>query len=356
MADKQRQHYVPKFYLKNFSFQNNLKEIGVFNIAKDFFIQNGKLKTQCYKPFFYGKDGELENLLSELESLMSPLIKNILTSNKLPIKNSSEHHTLLYFMLLTEIRNPMASKAIQESQDHILYHLNEFGETKSSDFQYDFPKVSQEEMIKITFSSLEKSFAITQDLNYKLILNSTNTPFITSDNPLVKYNQYLEYRKSLMGKTGYATTGIQLFLPLNPQTMILFYDSNIYKVGDKKKNYINIDSQNDVDQLNLLQFLNCEENLYFNYGISLNYLRALKNDSLKYSKGNTTNSRVLDRINEKGEKMEARSVIWLSPSNIDISLSISDILLTKKAKESEFKITEPQIRPRAISILNQYRR
>ncbi|HEY5371532.1 MAG TPA: DUF4238 domain-containing protein [Hanamia sp.] len=355
MTDKEKQHYVPRFYLKNFSFHNNRKEIGIFNVNTNFFIQNGKLKTQCYKPFFYGKDGKLEDALSELESLMSPIIRQILVTGKLPRLDSEEHHTLLYLMILTEIRNPIASKAVKESQDHLQLRLNELEEEANSDTLSEIPKLSPEEMIKISFSGIEKSFAVTQDLGYKLILNSTDIPFITSDNPLVKYNQYLEQKKAIMGKTGYASIGIQLFLPLDPYKTILFYDGNTYKVGDKKKSHIELTRREDVEQLNLLQILNCERTAYFNHQVTQKYLKILKERSSQYSKGTTTNSKILGRVNDKGEKIENSSIIWLSATNFDINLSISNITLTKKIKTSQFDATKPSIRPRIIPIINQYR-
>jgi hypothetical protein len=160
----------------------------------------------------------------------------------------------------------------------------------------------------------------------------------------VKYNQYLEQKKAIRGKTGYASIGIQLFLPLNPYKTILFYDSNTYKVGDKKKNYIELTRQEEINQLNLLQILNCERTIYFNNEISNNYLLALKNKLFQYSKGSITNSQILHRINEKGEKMEDGSLIWLSANSIDINLAISNITLTKKIRISQFDNSKPNIR------------
>jgi len=52
--------------LKKFSYKENDGQIGMFNIQNQFFAQTAKLKTQAYKPFFYGEDGELEDLLSSM--------------------------------------------------------------------------------------------------------------------------------------------------------------------------------------------------------------------------------------------------------------------------------------------------
>ncbi|MDA3844285.1 MAG: DUF4238 domain-containing protein, partial [Candidatus Kapabacteria bacterium] len=59
-TEKKNQHYIPKFYLRNFSYQRNNKQIGVYTLKNNLFIQTGKLKKQASKNFFYGSDGEVE--------------------------------------------------------------------------------------------------------------------------------------------------------------------------------------------------------------------------------------------------------------------------------------------------------
>lgn len=51
-TDKKNQHYIPKFYLRNFSYDGNKNQIGVFNIFNNIYVQQAKLKTQGSKNFF----------------------------------------------------------------------------------------------------------------------------------------------------------------------------------------------------------------------------------------------------------------------------------------------------------------
>ena len=46
VTDKKNQHYVPKFYLRNFSFEDNKKQIGLFNLENEFYSQF-KIKVLC---------------------------------------------------------------------------------------------------------------------------------------------------------------------------------------------------------------------------------------------------------------------------------------------------------------------
>ena len=65
-SDKKNQHFVPKFYLRNFSFQNNGNELGIFNTKTEFYFKNAPIKAQGSKTFFYGHDGIIEERLSKL--------------------------------------------------------------------------------------------------------------------------------------------------------------------------------------------------------------------------------------------------------------------------------------------------
>ncbi len=110
-TDKKRQHYVPKFYLRNFSVEGNGKQIGIFNTNQELYIQNGALAKQAYMPFFYGKDGKIEDLLSLQEGEASSVIREIINTGKLPLYNSLEYKILLLFVILTASRNPRSCRS-----------------------------------------------------------------------------------------------------------------------------------------------------------------------------------------------------------------------------------------------------
>ena len=60
MAQNKNQHYIPKFYFKQFS--QNGKTICVFNISKELSIENAPITGQCSKDYFYSKNIEVEKL------------------------------------------------------------------------------------------------------------------------------------------------------------------------------------------------------------------------------------------------------------------------------------------------------
>ncbi|PZR08305.1 MAG: hypothetical protein DI539_22875 [Flavobacterium psychrophilum] len=69
------QHFVPQFFQRYFSFEHNGKTIGMFNVNKKIFIASAPIRKQSYQDYFYGKSGELEKWLSEIEGKSAPIFK-----------------------------------------------------------------------------------------------------------------------------------------------------------------------------------------------------------------------------------------------------------------------------------------
>jgi hypothetical protein len=127
---KENQHFVPKFYLRNFSWEGNKGQVGVFNIKNNLFIPQARLKTQAYKKNYYGKDGYVEDELSKVESTCSILISKILSLGKPPDRLTNDHRSLLFFVMLSILRNPI--------------HENTFNELTKKTYELIYPKATEE--------------------------------------------------------------------------------------------------------------------------------------------------------------------------------------------------------------------
>lgn len=274
------QHFVPKFYLKFFSTEKNNRQIGLFNTSNNLYIPRASLNSQAYKTYFYGKDNNMEEELSKLENSAKPLISKIITNFYVPIYQSDDQKLLLEFALAMDLRNPIPANNFQTG-------VNDALKLAFPDLMQNGYKFVQNEAASLQLSyNLKKALNMCRDLDYKLLVNETPIPYVTSDFPLVKYNQCFEKRKWPIDNTGFLNMGLQLFLPLNPKTLLLFFDKSVYKVGDKNRKIINITSPSDISQINILQFLNCESTIYFNEEINENQIRNLFIESKKYLKGN----------------------------------------------------------------------
>lgn len=345
-TEKKNQHYIPKFYLRNFSFNNNQNQIGIFNLKNDFFYSTSKLKTQGSKNFFYGYDGLIEDTLSKMEGDISSTIKNILDNKTLPKKNSKEHVDLLVFVALTDLRNPMKIGNMKDMLSGMKEKLLEV--EPNAEIENLIPTFSHEEFIEMSISSIPEMTFNIMDLEYKLLINETEYPFISSDNPVVRYNQYLEKKRWPHGKCGYGVIGLQIFMPLNPNISIHFYDSAIYKVGNKKQKALIIKNNKDIDSINYLQFVNCIETIYFNEKGSETYIRKLRTSSMKYQKANKSRaelSYIVDKDNEK-EIMNSgkKNLIITGTSDCETNLNIEGIKIHSKGKSHKLTTKVTQLR------------
>jgi len=350
-TDKKNQHYIPKFYLRNFSYQKNGKQIGLFNIKADKYFQTGKLKTQGSKSFFYGYDGIVEDTLSEIEGEIAKTIQDIISTQTLPQRDTFEHGNLLVFVALTHLRNPVIIDTIKEQPKHFEKLMNE--DLPDSVKKFTSPEITHEYAIGLALSMLPNVVEMLHDLEYKILINDTSTCFITSDFPVVKYNQFLESKRWPHGKTGYGNVGLQIFIPLNPRIVLVLYDPWIYKVGDKKNHKFMITQTNDIRQINTLQLLNCYESIFFNEDINENYARAMVHRTKGYVKPNQVQSSLAYLKSSKNPSPKQKNLIIVGSTDIEIKLNITGINLHSKSKTYVFSSSVAQLRPLAREVVKR---
>lgn len=347
-TEKGRQHYIPKFYLRNFSYNDNKKQIGIFNKATNRFVEKGGLKTQAYKDFFYGADGEIEEKLSTIENDIAPLIADIMQTCNLPHRNSVEYASLLYFTLLTHHRTPAASNGIIGQQAELVKRLMEMMNAEGP-IEEGIHISTQAEAIKLALDTLDKILPFCEDLECKLLVNRTSTPFITSDNPVVKYNSYVEIKDSRLPAVGYGSRGFSMFFPIGPKKMLVFFDRWAYEMGERKKMKIDVIDGKDIFQLNLLQLLNCDDNIFFNHEIKSRHIEGMVAHCQLGSNSNAFKSRVMDFMDPFGLLSE-KSIIEVRKRGLGIGLTLASMKLTKNAKYYYSSAVGSGLRPQALAL------
>ena len=60
MGSRIEHHYVPQFYLREFSTNPGRNEIGIYNFKNNFLFYKAPLKHQAKEKALYGKDDVLE--------------------------------------------------------------------------------------------------------------------------------------------------------------------------------------------------------------------------------------------------------------------------------------------------------
>lgn len=310
---KKKQHHVPKFYLRYFSFEKNEKEIGIFNLENNFFKNNVAIRDQGSKKYFYGKDEVIENYLSKLEGDFAYTINNILEKEDIDKTNKKELYDLLTFIVFTDLRSTTSIDNLKEMPSKV----NALG------IDLIFPEISHEKSVAIMLSTFENILPAVLDLDYKLLKNSSKIPFITSDYPISKYNLLYERIPTYFSVCGFKSKGLLIFLPINPSLCVVFYDNSTYKIGNKKDNCICIDNEKEVNQLNVLQFLNGKETLFFNESVNLKYILELKKISEKYQKPNKQLTSLANF--KRSDIVEKKKLIINRYSNTVINLKIHSL-------------------------------
>jgi hypothetical protein len=230
---KEKQHYVPKFLLRYFSYQDNQRQIGVLNTSSGFVKANCALKGQAYKPFFYGKDGVVEDFIGEYyEGPSSQIIRGIIQAEDIPAQYSDDYLKLLEFIMLSHQRTPKLEKQAQASSDWIRGIVEE----AHIEAGLEVPELPDKYERKIydNLDFIKPSVIYTADLKMVLLKNETSTPFLMTDNPVVKYNQYSESNELHRGSSGLSSVGLEMFFCLTPKYCLFLYDNWVYKVGSRR--------------------------------------------------------------------------------------------------------------------------
>ena len=244
-TNTKRQHYIPQFFLKNFSINNEAKSVYIYDVAS----QNVKTKTQnrkniegfCQKKYFYGKDNIIENFLQLRENIQAPIISNIIKNNII----LSEHKNIIYEVFVDFlVRLPH----IKESFEKI------FGKVEpdsSNQLNYNQQMKDIMESAPVSLSHLETI----------LIVNHSSVKFITSDQPITTCCKiqnsppYIEH--------DFVETNQRLFLlPISPEQIICVYDKSEFEPVDMHKNKIEIRNSDIIKKINVYKFSGSENVIY----------------------------------------------------------------------------------------------
>lgn len=291
MAEKKDQHFNPKFYLRNFSPDKERRSIRLFNIAIAQYEPCASIKGQCARPYYYGKDRKLETALSVLEGAIAPMFKRMIADRKLPARRTPDHGLLAQFVSVQRARTQAEEMHINELADKLgKYMLRPRLEPELAE-ALDRYTISMGDAPAWSVRNAAVRAPLLFDLEYKLLVASPGCFFFAADNPVVLLNQFIDTgpaqiaRKAssdtAFGSRGYASRGLQIWLPISPDVGLFWYDHDIYRVGPVGRTCIDI-AKEDVDHLNVLQFINAHENVYFMHEQQAEYVRQIARTHGRY--------------------------------------------------------------------------
>ena len=274
MPDNKRQHYVPQNYLREFS--QDGATIGVYLTGSNKYIDEAPIARQAQKPYFYSDNLELEKGLSEIEEITAKNRRTLFenTSQKLSLY---QKEILYQDMMLQLFRTKQMADKVEEfataNARTIWRHCSDELIRENADnygIKYTYP-------IMPSLMVLLNNLTVCLGLDFKILVNKTRLPFITSDAPISKYNKFFEARR--INTTGLLHKGIMLFYPLTPVHAVLYYDQGIYKVKYRKRHYLEITDVSDVYNLNGLTCACASQCIYYHADtIDANHVQWIYNE------------------------------------------------------------------------------
>ena len=214
-----------------------------------------------FQNYFYGKDLEREEWFGNIEDRTSIILKEVIKSRELPKNKSDNYYWIWLFVLLQAYRTRANADEFNNVVDKTMKTAMKF-DSKFKDFDFDKHFFAYDDATEKALDILLKSLPMMTDLQVKLLENNTSKQLITSDNPVSKYNQFLESRNFSFGHCGMLSKGLQIFYPLSPDLALVLYDPKVYKIGYRKQfSKIQINEM-DVEFLNILTCLYANKTLY----------------------------------------------------------------------------------------------
>lgn len=258
MPEKKKQHYVPKFYLRQFSNEN--KKFYLFNIGKKENIGPVPFETQCFEDYFYGADAKWENKLANLESQWNAALEHIKSHSYSENDIQKIKEFAMYQYIRTKKSLEKQTSSTQKTIAEILESYTAHKSLEASNLNQIIQEVSMENAKKtisapFLLEMIKEQANLIDDLVFSLITFKTKTKLLSSDNPIIIANPYAK-------TAGLAMIGLMVIFPISPENLIIFYDGKIYGETSEKirEETINVDYY--AQKINALAFANANKIIF----------------------------------------------------------------------------------------------
>lgn len=266
MGKKIKEHYVPKCYLRSWCIPNK-NQVYVFDKVQEKTRIN-HIDDVASERFFYdlnlvgmfedeikgnGLDGVdlskfdenqyIENVFANniegsYEDLLHRIIDKALNMTAWERKNcyfikEFDIATFSIFMAFQDIRVKSIRSGIEDTNNCLQQILADMGANENSINKYKVSKpaiklmhgrmiFNQEEICKIAH--------IFSNHIWVLLVNKTNMPFYTSDNPI---GTTAHIHDSILGMNGINSKGVEIYFPLSPQILLLLFERSYHNDYEK---------------------------------------------------------------------------------------------------------------------------
>lgn len=230
MSKVKFQHYVPRFYLRQFCFKVS-KSTG-YTYCYDKFdskVRPNNINRVAGQNYFFDDSGSpvqpIESGLSKLESKFKPTYKKLCKFENLNLLSYNEKRITSLYIVTQETRTFEMRESLRSGLSLLRESIESRGVELTSEQKDEFEEALTEgslrDMQRETLKDIPDFASILFHMKWMLIRNTFDVPFWTSDHPVVRWNDE-DHR--FYGNLGYLSSGIQIFFPLTPRLCLSFVD------------------------------------------------------------------------------------------------------------------------------------
>ena len=114
MAERERQHYVPQFLLRNFASIEGKNVVNLYNKKHGKKAFNVSITTQAQEKFYYGEDPAFELFFAHVENRIAPDIAKIIEQEKIPELGEKFYAGLVHFIATFAFRTKANVDRVEE--------------------------------------------------------------------------------------------------------------------------------------------------------------------------------------------------------------------------------------------------
>ena len=267
MAKVKMQHYVPQFYLKYFGVKTRSNKYRLYCYDKiDDRIFPASPRNVAGEKFFYDIPNSSEQIFEtfyrKIESPYHIIHKKICKFEDLTILNSYERAIVSLFVTSQELRTLEFRKLIESRTVELRKKLRERGLELNPDLKKEIDNALEPEFLKhqqlASISIIPEFSTYIFQMKWILMKNDLDHAFLTSDNPIVRFNPN---EHNFFGNLGLLSPGIRLHYPLSPRLMLIFCDPIQYAPFPS---IINVNIKDNVFFENSLQVIHSTRTIFSN--------------------------------------------------------------------------------------------
>lgn len=257
MVVYKNQHFVPEFFLKYFSTDGDY--VWTFNLDGEHEFEES-VSNVCSRNYFYTREynEEVEQTNSKIEGRQSKALTALHDEKRYDVLEKEHQFWVRQFVTFQLERTRSMKERHSDNIREFVDRLDDWGlvDPDEEEVEEAIGSSAQDTLLGLMDESWEME-AYLRDLEAVVLMNESDSEFVTSDDPVFLHNSY----SNAMGSTGFRRVGLEIYLPISRQLTLLFYDPNVYTIPDIDEP-IEVGLET-VRSMNALQQVSANNNLFY---------------------------------------------------------------------------------------------